>query len=211
MTSSSVCDGSRQTGASTSGFRQTFGGLHRQYGVDPDIATFSKALGNGYAVTAVVGRRGVMEAAQSSFISSTFWTERIGAAAGLRTLAVMERTRSWERITATGLSIMDRWKRLADAHGVTIQVSGLPALAVLSFSGPNALAYKTLLAQEMLAKGYLASTIVYVSTAHTPEVVDGYFDALDPIFRLIRECEDGRDVASLLRGRVCETGFKRLA
>jgi len=195
----------------TSGFRQTFGGLHKHYGVDPDIATFSKALGNGYAVTAVLGRREVMEAAQSSFISSTFWTERIGAAAGLRTLEVMERTRSWERITATGLSIMDRWKRLATAHGVAIQVSGLPALAALSFSGPNALAYKTLLAQEMLAKGYLASTMVYVSTAHTPEVVDGYFEALDPVFRTIRECEDGRDVASLLQGRVCETGFKRLA
>ena len=57
---------------STSGFRQTFGGLHKQYGVNPDMATFGKALGNGYAITTVLGRREVMEAAQASFISSTF-------------------------------------------------------------------------------------------------------------------------------------------
>ena len=62
----------------TSGFRQTFGGLHMEYEVEPDIAIFGKALGNGYAITAVVGRKEVMEVAQSTFISSTFWTERIG-------------------------------------------------------------------------------------------------------------------------------------
>ncbi|MEY3200845.1 MAG: hypothetical protein RIR70_395, partial [Pseudomonadota bacterium] len=79
----------------TSGFRQTFGGLHKLYGVEPDMAMFGKALGNGYAITATIGRREVMEAAQSSFISSTFWTERIGPAAALKTLEVMERMQSW--------------------------------------------------------------------------------------------------------------------
>ena len=66
----------------TSGFRQTLGGLHKQYGVEPDIAIFGKALGNGYAITGIIGRREVMEHAQSTFISSTFWTERIGPTAG---------------------------------------------------------------------------------------------------------------------------------
>ena len=72
------------------------------------------------------------------------------------------------------------------------------------------LEYKTLITQEMLKRGYLASTSVHVSTAHTAETVDRYFAALDPVFALIRECEDGRPVESLLEGPVCDSGFRRL-
>lgn len=196
----------------TSGFRQTFGGIHKMYGVEPDVAMFGKALGNGYAVTAAVGRREVMEAAQTSFISSTFWTERIGSAAALKTLEVMERERSWERITATGLEVNRRWEALAARHGLRIKISGLPALTSFSFeNAKNALAYKTLITQEMLARGYLAGTAVYVCTEHTPEVLDGFFGALDPVFAMIRRCEDGEDPMKLLKGPVCHAGFKRLA
>lgn len=194
----------------TSGFRQTYGGLHKLYGVEPDMAMFGKTLGNGYAITAVIGRRAVMEAAQTTFISSTFWTERIGPAAALKTLEVMERVRSWEQITRAGQEITARWQALARVHGLSITTSGLPALASFTFDSPNALAYKTLITQEMLARGYLAATSVYACTEHTPEVVEGYFQHLDPVFGLIRECEDGRDVLALLKGPVCHSGFKRL-
>lgn len=194
----------------TSGFRQTFGGLHKLYGVEPDMAMFGKALGNGYAITATIGRREVMEAAQSTFISSTFWTERIGPTAALKTLEVMERVKSWETITNTGLEIRARWQALAERIGLQMDHWGLPALTGFTIKSPRALEYKTLITQEMLAKGYLATTGVYVCTDHTPEVIDGYFAALEPIFRLIKECEDGRDVMSLLKGPVCHAGFKRL-
>jgi glutamate-1-semialdehyde 2,1-aminomutase len=194
----------------TSGFRQTFGGLHKLYDVEPDMAMFGKALGNGYAITATIGKRSVMEAAQSTFISSTFWTERIGPTAGLKTLEVMERERSWETITAMGRQIKQRWQQLADRHGVSIQQWGLPALAGFTVSGDNGLAYKTLITQEMLAKGYLAGNSVYVCTEHTQPVVDGYFEALDDVFATIAECENGRDVTELLKGPVCHGGFTRL-
>lgn len=194
----------------TSGFRETFGGLHKKYGVEPDMAMFGKALGNGYAITATIGRREVMEAAQSTFISSTFWTERIGPTAALKTLEVMERVRAWETITDTGIQIRNRWQALADKYSLPINHWGLPALTGYSFESKDALAYKTYVTQEMLAKGFLASNCVYVSTAHTPEVVDAYFEALDGIFAVIRECEDGRDVQTLLKGPICHSGFKRL-
>ncbi len=194
----------------TSGFRQTFGGLHKLYGVEPDMAMFGKALGNGYAITATIGRREVMEAAQTTFISSTFWTERIGPTAALKTLEVMERVKAWDTITQTGLTIRQGWQRLADTHGLKIDHWGLPALTGFTFQSPNALAYKTLITQEMLAKGYLAGNSVYVCTEHTPQVVAGFFDALDPIFTLVKECEEGKDVMSLLKGPVCHGGFKRL-
>ena len=194
----------------TSGFRETFGGLHKKYGVEPDMAMFGKAMGNGYGITATIGRRDVMEAAQSSFISSTFWTERIGPTAALKTLEVMERIESWNIITETGLQIRQRWQLLADKHGLDISHWGLPALTGFSFRSPRSLAYKTLISQEMLGKGYLAANSVYVCTEHTSEIVDGYFDALDPVFGAIRDCEDGRDVMGLLKGPVCHGGFKRL-
>ena len=194
----------------TSGFRETFGGLHKKYGVEPDMAMFGKALGNGYAITATIGRREVMEAAQSTFISSTFWTERIGPAAALKTLEVMEREKSWEKITATGLDVRRRWQALAEKYGIELDHWGLPALTGFTIKSDHALAYKTLITQEMLKRGYLAGTSVYVCTEHTPDILDGFFDALDPVFGLIQECEQGRDVMSLLNGPVCHAGFKRL-
>ena len=194
----------------TSGFRQTFGGLHKLYNVEPDMAMFGKALGNGYAITATIGRREVMEAAQSTFISSTFWTERIGPTAGLKTLDVMERTQSWQKITETGKKIGEGWQKLAHKHDLNLKISGLPALITFSLPSPKMLEYKTLITQEMLAKGYLAATSVYVCTEHTQEILEAYFDALDPVLGLIAECEAGRDVTTLLKSPVCHSGFKRL-
>lgn len=194
----------------TSGFRQTFGGLHKMFGVEPDMAIFGKTLGNGYAITATIGRREVMEAAQGTFISSTFWTERIGPAAAVKTLEVMERIRSWDTITETGRTIGARWVELAKKHDLPIQVSGLPALISFGFPMADTLKYKTLITQEMLKKGFLATTAVYVCIDHTPAIVDDYFRELDAVFSLIRECENGRSIDDLLEGPVCHAGFKRL-
>jgi glutamate-1-semialdehyde 2,1-aminomutase len=194
----------------TSGFRETFGGLHLKYGVEPDMAMFGKALGNGYAITATIGRRSVMEAAQSTFISSTFWTERIGPTAALKTLEVMERERSWKKVTTTGLGLRRKWQAMADRHGLTISHNGLPALTGFAIQSENALEYKTLITQEMLKKGYLASTSCYTSLAHTPDVIEPYLEALDGAFTLIAQCEAGRSVEELLEGPVCHGGFKRL-
>jgi glutamate-1-semialdehyde 2,1-aminomutase len=194
----------------TSGFRETFGGLHKKYGVEPDIAVFGKALGNGYAITGIIGRREIMEVAQSTFISSTFWTERIGPTAALKTLEIMEREKSWEQITNTGLEIKKNLQKLADNYKIKISHWGLPSLTGFTINSNHALVYKTLITQEMLAKGYLASNSIYVSTEHTIDVLDGYFNALDPLFQLIKICEEGRDPKELLNGPVCHSGFKRL-
>ncbi len=194
----------------TSGFRETFGGLHLKYGVEPDIAVFGKALGNGYAITAVVGRKSVMESAQSTFVSSTFWTERIGPAAALATLDVMEETKSWETITQTGELVISEWERLAKKHSIKISTFGLPALATFAFDGPDTLYLKTLLTQEMLKRGYLATTCFYASTPHTGDVVSRYLTALDEVFELISKCAQDQEVQALLEGPPCHSGFGRL-
>ena len=195
---------------STSGFRQTFGGLHKLYGVEPDIAVFGKALGNGYAITAVIGRRNVMEATSATFVSSTFWSERIGPTAALATLDVMERTRSWDVVTATGREISRRWEELARGHGLSVRITGLPALLHFEWQMEARRSYDTLLTQQMLDRGFLAGDSVYVCLEHTPEIIDSYFEALDPVFGLIAECESGRDVNSLLTSTARHEGIKRL-
>jgi glutamate-1-semialdehyde 2,1-aminomutase len=194
----------------TSGFRETFGGLHKKFGVEPDMAMFGKALGNGYAITATIGRRAVMEAAQTSFISSTFWTERIGPTAALKTLEIMERERSWEQVTAIGEALRRNWQQLADRNGLKIRLNGLPALSGFAIESENALEYKTLISQEMLKKGFLAATSCYTSIAHTPDVINRYLEALDEVFGLIGDCEAGSSVHDLLEGPVCHAGFRRL-
>jgi glutamate-1-semialdehyde 2,1-aminomutase len=194
----------------TSGFRESFGGIHLRYDIEPDLAVFGKALGNGYAITAVIGRESVMEAARETFISSTFWTERIGPTAALKTLEVMHRTRAWEYITAVGQEIGDRWLQLGTHFGLDVRIEGLRALPHFRVVSEKWMSYKTLIAQEMLKHGILASNGVYVCTEHTAEVVDLYFERLSPIFARIRECEDGRRVEDLLDGPVCVSGFKRL-
>jgi glutamate-1-semialdehyde 2,1-aminomutase len=195
----------------TSGFRETYGGIFKKYGVEPDVAMFGKTIGNGYALTAVVGKREVMEAAQKTFISSTFWTERIGPTAALKSLEVMRRIESWNVITERGTKMQKGWADLANRHGLEIAISGIPSLSTYSFNGDNALKYKTLLTQEMLKKGFLASTNFYASIAHEDKYFESYFTALDQVYGVIADCDKGhKNVDQLLEGPVCHSGFKRL-
>ena len=195
----------------SSGFRETFGGIFKKFQVEPDMVMFGKTIGNGYALTAVVGKRSVMEAAQSTFISSTFWTERIGPTAALATLKVMEREKSWETITETGKKMQQGWLACAKENKLDITVSGIPAMTTYGFNSENAAAYKTLITQEMLKKGFLASTHFYASTAHTDAHLESYFNALDEVYKIIYECEQGTvNINDVLEGPVCHSGFKRL-
>lgn len=195
----------------TSGFRETFGGIYKKYDVEPDIAMFGKTLANGYALTAVVGRRNIMEAAQKTFISSTFWTERIGPTAALKTLEVMEDIKSWDIITETGLKMQSGWNQLATNHHLNITVSGIPSLSTYTFSSDNHLKYKTYVTQEMLKMGFLASTNFYASVAHDDKDFDAYFNSLDTVFSTISKCENQReDISKILEGPICHSGFKRL-
>jgi len=195
----------------TSGFRETFGGLHMKYGVNPDLIMLGKTLGNGYAITAVVGEKSVMENAQSSFISSTFWTERIGPTAALETLKVMEKNKSWEIITKKGCQMNSIWETMARKYNLDISISGLPAITTYNFNLSNNLHYKTLVTQEMLKQKFLASSAFYASIKHEDQDFIDYANALEKAFYLICECEKGNKyIQELLEGPVIHSGFGRL-
>jgi len=194
----------------TTGFRETFGGIHKKFNINPDMAMFGKALGNGYAITAIIGKKEIMQEAQSTFISSTFWTERIGSSAALKTLEIMKREKSWEKITQIGNKVSEIWKKLGQKYKLPISVFGIPALIQLKFNSKFNLEYKTLITQEMLKKGYLAANSVYICTEHNEDVLEGYEIALDKVFELIAECENSKSIKKYLEGPICNSSFKRL-
>lgn len=193
----------------TSGFRRTLGGLHLHYGVEPDIATFGKTLGNGYAITAVIGRTAVMQAAQSTFISSTFWTERIGPSAALATLAAMREEDAPQRVHQIGSQVQERWTSMADDFDMRITTGGLPALANFTLDGRDALTVKTFVTAQMLERGYLAGPNLYASIAHTPQILDAYFTALEPVFQQLSTMNDVELLSELPHG-TAQSGFRRL-
>ena len=194
----------------SSGFRETSSGLYKKYDVVPDAVIYGKALGNGYAINAIVGKREVMMQAQNSFISSTFWTERIGSAAALKCLEVMQREKSWDVCTQAGNRVQNMWKEISDKNQLPIKISGLPALSSFVFCHHDHLKYKTFITQEMLKLGILASNIFYISTAHTDSHFKIYFDALNDIFYSLKSLERSGSIDELLETEVCYAGFGRM-
>ena len=194
----------------TSGFRETFGGLHKKYNVNPDMCIFGKALGNGYAINAIIGKRSIMEASSKSFISSTFWTERIGPTAALQTLESMEKIKSWELISKIGNKIKKNWEKLANLHDLKIEINGLSATPNFLFNSKIHYKYKTFISQEMLKKKIMASNLVFCSIAHEEKILNKYFDCLETIFSKIKKCEDQKeDINKILETDVCLTGIRK--
>ena len=195
----------------TSGFRENFGGLHMKYKVYPDMAVFGKALGNGYAINAIIGKSEIMKHANQSFISSTFWTERIGPTAALKTLEVMDKTKSWKKISSYGKKVKKVWAKLSKKYNLNINITGLDALCSFNFVSKNNLKYQTYITQEMLKKNFLASNTVYVSIYHNRNILSKYIKNLNNIFKVIKDCEDNKqNINKLLEGPTKISGFSRL-
>lgn len=193
------------------GWRLTTGGAHLRYGVHPDIAVFAKAMSNGFPCAAIVGKKNVMESAQETFISSTYWTDRVGPAAALATIRKLRRERVPAHLKRIGGLIGYGWKRLAKKHGLALSVLSPPALVTFTLNyGNDSQALRTLFTQEMLARGYLAGPSVYVSYAHTARAVEQYLKAVDAVFAILKKAIQEKAVRRYLKGPVAHTGFKRL-
>ena len=171
----------------TSGYRVCAGGIHRNYGVYPDVAVFAKSMANGYAMAAILGVEGVMQAAQSTFISSTNWTDRVGPAAALATLKKYQRDNVAEKITKTGNAIKEEWKNSAKKYGINLKVTGLPTLAAFSFEYQNAVELNTRFVIEMLKQGVLGFRQFKASNSHDQDSINFYGKALDNVFAILSD------------------------
>lgn len=193
----------------TSGFRLNVGGAHLLYNIEPDIAVFAKAISNGYPMGAVVGRKDIMQAAQGSFISSTYWTERIGSVAALATIKKMQELNTPSHLIKMGKLVQEGWKEKAAKHNIQIHVSGIYPLSHFDFKTNNPLLYKTVFTKIMLEYGFLASTVYYASYAHKESIINKYMDAVDKAFEKISKMNEVQ-LFSFINGNICHSGFKRL-
>jgi glutamate-1-semialdehyde 2,1-aminomutase len=194
----------------TTGFRQCVGGIHLTMGVTPDIAVFAKAMANGYAMSAIIGKGSVMEAAQSTFISSTNWTERLGPTAALATIKKIRRDHVVEHLDRIGRQINAGWQQIGEASGFRVHTGELPSLTHFAIEHPEELALSTLFTQEMLERGYLAGKMFKPSFAHTPAHVERYLRAAGEVFGLMKEAVERGDLPSRLKGPQQRRGFYRL-
>ncbi|CEO87727.1 aminotransferase class III-fold pyridoxal phosphate-dependent enzyme [Syntrophaceticus schinkii] len=195
----------------TSGWRMNVGGIHLLYNIAPDLAVFAKGISNGYPMAAVIGKREIMEAAQGSFISSTYWTERIGPVAALATIKKFQAEKVQSHLIAVGNRVREIWRNAAERYGLAISVHGIPPLSILSFDYPNGQAICTYFTQEMLARGFIASKAVYASFAHQDRHIESYKDAVEYVFRAISSSLEDGDLEKKLNGPIAHSGFKRLA
>jgi glutamate-1-semialdehyde 2,1-aminomutase len=192
------------------GWRLCLGGAHRQFGVNPDLAVFAKALGNGFPIGSVIGTRETMQAAQTSFISSTFWTEGVGPAAALACVSKLARLDAPAHLARIGELVIEGWRTLGSKHRLPITTPGRPAGAILAFDHPEAAALTTLMTAQMLQRGFLAGGAFNATLAHEPRHVDSYLNALDEVFAELAKAIDNDDIAKRIGGPVKHTGFARL-
>ena len=195
----------------TTGFRMTTGGIHLLHGVNPDIAVFAKAMANGYPMAAIIGTEKVMQSAQSTFISSTNWTERIGPVAALATIRKYQRENVAEHLIEIGKMVIKGWDNSAEKSGLLLKTeNGLPTLAHFSLGHDDDLALTTLFTQIMLEKGYLAYNQFKPSFAHKQHHVKDYIKNVNEVFVELANALEKGDVRERLIGPPAKQGFYRL-
>jgi glutamate-1-semialdehyde 2,1-aminomutase len=195
----------------TSGWRLTDGGVYKVNGFNPDIVVYAKALGGGYPISAVLGSEKIMYSAQETFMSSTMWTERVGFVAALTTIDILTREQAWNKFINLGDRIGKGWLKLASKYGLDLSVSDFKPLITMKLNyGDLNQKLATLFIQEMLRRGYLASTSVYLSYAHNESIIDKYLESVDEVFFIMSSAIENKEIDQLLETKTRSDSFNRV-
>jgi glutamate-1-semialdehyde 2,1-aminomutase len=194
----------------TIGWRLHHGGAHLRFGIEPDMAMFAKALGNGHPIAALIGTPAAMEGAHSSFISSAYWTESIGPVAACATLEKLAAVDAVGFTARQGAKIQTLLRDAAASHKLPVTVKGYSCMPSFSIDHPKANALKTLYIQTMLEKGFLAGLLIFVTMAHTDAVLDRFAAALEEAFAELADAIAQNDIEKRLKGPEAHQGFRRL-
>ncbi len=170
----------------TTGFREFYGGLHLKYGVYPDLCMFGKSIGNGYAITTIIGRRKIMKSFDKTFASSTFWSEKTGFVAAVSTIKKMKKIKSWHHIKNKGKLIKNKLKSIADKNNLKIKFLGMDTLLTFSIEGINNNELNKFISENMIKKGFLAGNRLYVSLSHTDSLIKKYIKNMDIVFKKVK-------------------------
>jgi glutamate-1-semialdehyde 2,1-aminomutase len=195
----------------TAGWRYGFPGGSARIGVKPDLAVYAKATSNGVPFGAVIGREAVMDAANASFISSSYWTDGLGAAAALACVDKMQRLPVQKHVWDLGVKLQAGLRDLAARHtALGLRVGGMPCAPSLAF-GAQAQAAKVVMIRRMLARGYMISPQWYVMWAHDAAHVQGALAALDEVLGQIADLKGENRLENEAGSIPASSGFARLA
>lgn len=191
----------------TTGFRENYGGIHLKYNINPDIAIFGKTLGNGFAINAILGKSKIMNTAKRTFISSTFWSERIGFTAALKFLDIVKEE-DYKDIIKKGQYVKGRWDKLFKKYKIKVDIGGIDSLPFFKLK-KNHLIFKTFLTKEMLKNKILSSDIIYISTSHSFSLLDSYLKYFEKIIIEFLKIQDPK-IFKELKKISPNQGFGRL-
>jgi glutamate-1-semialdehyde 2,1-aminomutase len=189
----------------TSGYRENMGGIHLKFKVNPDMAIFGKALGSGHAINAIIGKRKIMQKAENTFISSTFWGERVGYTAALASIEEFKRIKAFKKVEKNGKFIKSIWKFLSKKYNVPIKIMGTNGIPSFEFKS-NHMLYKTYLTQQMLKNKILATNMIYINIFHNKNNIKKYISNLEKIFSDISK----KNINHLLKSKLCFKPINRI-
>ena len=195
------------------GFRTSRGGAQEYFGVRPDMATFAKCISNGFALGAVAGRREIMEVTAESFISSVYWAEATGLAAGLATLNEYARWDVAGAINQVGKRFQSGCQRQIEQTGVPLKIVGLPSMPAITFQGVDRELIDplvTLYMQETALRGVFGGPVFYFCVDHSDNEITQALATLGEVMVILRKALDDGNVQRFLRCPVRQSGFRRL-
>lgn len=194
----------------SSGFRVNSGGIYLKYNLQPDLVTLGKALGNGFPISAIMGKKKIMQSAQKTFISSSYWTDRIGYVAANATIDEFKKKSIAKYLTDIGTYFRSEFNKIITKLNLKISIEGLISVPRINFNyGKNSQVIKTIFTQKMLENKFLASNLIYLTSAHSKKDIDDYLKVVEKIFKEMKKIGI-KNFKNRLKGNVSHSGFQRL-
>jgi glutamate-1-semialdehyde 2,1-aminomutase/spore coat polysaccharide biosynthesis protein SpsF len=196
------------------GFRLALGGAQDYYGVTPDLACFGKAMANGYPLSAIVGRRDVMEWFDEVFFSFTFGGETLSLAAAKATISEMKGKSVISHLWEQGRKLKDGYNVLAKEFGVNdfTECIGLSPRTVIAFkdeAGEESLIFKSLFQQECLKRGVLFSGGQNICFSHSNADIDQTLRVYRSAMEILAEAINHKDALQRLKGQPISPVFRK--
>ncbi|MFJ8911107.1 aminotransferase class III-fold pyridoxal phosphate-dependent enzyme [Amycolatopsis sp. NPDC102389] len=175
------------------GFRLSLGGSWEPLGVRPDLAAWSKAMANGYALAAVTGIAALRDAASDVYVTGSFWYSAVSMAASVATLTELRETDALVRMDRAGQRLRDGLDAQAKRHGLEVNQTGPVQMPLLTFAGDPEFTVATRWAREAATRGvYLHPTHNwFLSAAHTESDIDEILDRTEDAFAAIARSVGG--------------------
>ena len=196
----------------TSAWRNDTSGIHKELGVNPDLAAFGKTMANGIPIAALIGKKKIMEQVKDTFISSTNWTERLGPACAVAFIKKHKRLNLGKILQNKGKKIRDIWTQSAEDSNLKIKIDGILPLSSFKIETQNKDDWPIIITyfiQEMLKKKILASDRCYSNYCQSERFLDIYKKACRNIFKNISFYLSKGTLRKQLDGPIKQMGFQQ--